>query len=150
MDKKDKVNVGIYRELYSQIREFCDFNDLKVSEYVNSLLKDAFMRDKYGDRPFAVNTSPENDETDQETLSNLSKNEKSDKNLKHSEEIPVLEDESRQESRQNVQIVEEETESRQAEAQKETNFDNFTDKEPSKSTNLPNNITTVKRKIKVK
>lgn len=40
------------KKLYEEIKEYCKFNGLKPSEYVNSLLKKAFMEDKYGVSPF--------------------------------------------------------------------------------------------------
>lgn len=42
----------IDKKLYGEIKEYCKLNDLKPSEYVNALLKKAFMEDKYGTAPF--------------------------------------------------------------------------------------------------
>lgn len=42
----------IDKELYKEIKEYCKLNGLKPSEYVNSLLKKAFMEGKYGVSPF--------------------------------------------------------------------------------------------------
>lgn len=52
MEPKERVQVSVDRKLYSQIKEYCSLNDLKISAYIDELLKDAFMRDKYGERPF--------------------------------------------------------------------------------------------------
>ena len=41
----------IDKELYNEIKEYCVLNGLKPKDYIHSLLKKAFMRDKYGDRP---------------------------------------------------------------------------------------------------
>lgn len=41
----------IDRDLYKEIKEYCDLNGLKVRDYIHKLLKDAFMKDKYGERP---------------------------------------------------------------------------------------------------
>lgn len=40
------------KKLYEEIKEYCKLNGIKPSEYVNSLLKEAFMKDKYGIAPF--------------------------------------------------------------------------------------------------
>lgn len=42
----------IDKNLYKDIKEYCDLNGLKPREYINGLLKKAFITDKYGDRPF--------------------------------------------------------------------------------------------------
>ena len=41
----------IDKKLYGDIKEYCKLNGLKTAEYVNSLLKNAFMLDKYGVSP---------------------------------------------------------------------------------------------------
>ena len=43
----------IDKKLYGDIKEYCKRNGLKTAEYVNSLLKNAFMLDKYGVSPFS-------------------------------------------------------------------------------------------------
>lgn len=40
------------KKLYQEIKQYCELNGLKPSEYVNSTLKKAFMEDKYGSAPF--------------------------------------------------------------------------------------------------
>ena len=53
MNKEKKyITVQIDVKLYSDIRDFCNLNNIKLKEYVNILLKKAFMEDKYGERPF--------------------------------------------------------------------------------------------------
>ena len=42
----------IDKKLYEDIKAYCKLNNLKVGEYVNGLLKKAFMEDKYGASPF--------------------------------------------------------------------------------------------------
>ena len=42
----------IDKELYKDIKEYCDLNGIKAKEYINTLLRKAFMQDKYGERPF--------------------------------------------------------------------------------------------------
>lgn len=41
----------IDKELYKQIKEYCELNGLKVKDYINNLLSEAFMKEKYGERP---------------------------------------------------------------------------------------------------
>ena len=42
----------INEKLYKEIKEYCTLNELDVGKYINELLRDAFMKDKYGERPF--------------------------------------------------------------------------------------------------
>lgn len=46
-------SVSIDDKLYADIKEYCDVNELRVREYVEGLLKKAFLTDKYGATPFA-------------------------------------------------------------------------------------------------
>lgn len=41
----------IDKELYKEIKEYCELNGLKARDYIHNLLKKAFISDKYGDRP---------------------------------------------------------------------------------------------------
>ena len=43
------------KKLYEEIKEYCTLNGLKPKEYINDLLKKAFMEDKYGNKPFMTN-----------------------------------------------------------------------------------------------
>ena len=129
MALEDKVLVGIDRALYEKIKEFCDFNGLKRVKYVNDLLKDAFMRDKYGDKPFDVREKPENPDLEDELPEKI-------------EEIEA-EDETKPEI---VSIIVQEEPEKVEDTGK---IDNFPKEPPKKSTNLPN-TTTVKRKLQVK
>lgn len=52
MSKEDKHSVQILSDLYDEIKEFCDLNDLKTNKFINDLLKNAFMKEKYGESPF--------------------------------------------------------------------------------------------------
>lgn len=47
------------KKLYQEIKQYCELNGLKPSEYVNSTLKKAFMEDKYGSAPFLMKDSQE-------------------------------------------------------------------------------------------
>ena len=42
----------IDKKLYEDIKAYCDLNGIKPKEYINTLLKKAFMEDKYGAAPF--------------------------------------------------------------------------------------------------
>ena len=65
MEAKERTQVSISRKLYTDIKEYCTLNGLKLSEYVDGLLKDAFLRDKYGDRPFVANKPHEIEEKEE-------------------------------------------------------------------------------------
>ena len=41
----------IDKELYNDIKAYCDLNGIKTREYIHNLLKKAFMEDKYGKMP---------------------------------------------------------------------------------------------------
>ena len=41
----------IDKELYSEIKEYCALNNIKTKEYITSLLRKAFIEDKYGKAP---------------------------------------------------------------------------------------------------
>lgn len=45
----------IDKKLYEEIKSYCKLNGLKTSEYVNGLLKKAFLEEKYGKTPFSRN-----------------------------------------------------------------------------------------------
>lgn len=44
--------VNIDTKLYSEIKDYCKINNLKIGEYINNLLQKAFIEDKYGKTPF--------------------------------------------------------------------------------------------------
>lgn len=46
------------KQIYDEINEYCKFNGLKTRDFIHKLLKDAFMKEKYGDSPFAFNKQP--------------------------------------------------------------------------------------------
>lgn len=47
------MNIEIKDKLYKDIESYCTINELDFNDYINDLLKKAFMEEKYGDRPFA-------------------------------------------------------------------------------------------------
>jgi hypothetical protein len=47
------MNIEIKDKLYKDIESYCTLNELDFNNYINDLLKKAFMEEKYGDRPFA-------------------------------------------------------------------------------------------------
>lgn len=40
------------KKLEKDIKEYCNLNNLKYSDFVNTLLKKAFLEEKYGKSPF--------------------------------------------------------------------------------------------------
>ena len=40
------------KKLYTEINEFCKLNGLKTRDFIHKILKEAFLREKYGDSPF--------------------------------------------------------------------------------------------------
>lgn len=53
----------IDKELYKQIKEYCELNGIKPKEYIHNLLSKAFMEDKYGKSPFNFNTESNGDKS---------------------------------------------------------------------------------------
>ena len=50
----------IDKNLYQEIKEYCNLNGIKPKDYINTLLRKAFMQDKYGERPFQTQKNPDN------------------------------------------------------------------------------------------
>ena len=47
------------KKLYEDIKAYCELNGIKPRDYVNTLLKKAFMEDKYGKHPFQTQRDEE-------------------------------------------------------------------------------------------
>jgi hypothetical protein len=45
--------IELDKKLHKDIKEYCQLNGLIMKDFVNKLLKKAFMVEKYGDKPFA-------------------------------------------------------------------------------------------------
>lgn len=45
--------IELDKKLHKDIKEYCQLNGLVMKDFVNKLLKKAFMVEKYGDKPFA-------------------------------------------------------------------------------------------------
>ena len=58
----------IDNKLYQDIKEFCELNEMETDNFINKILKEAFLIEKYGDSPFSRKNTL-NDEND------ISKNE---------------------------------------------------------------------------
>ena len=43
----------IDKNLYSEINEYCKENNIKTRDFIYKILKEAFLKEKYGDSPFA-------------------------------------------------------------------------------------------------
>lgn len=50
------------KTLYDEINEYCKENNIKTRDFIHKLLKDAFLKEKYGDTPFknVLNTKEKN------------------------------------------------------------------------------------------
>lgn len=42
----------IDKKIYNEINEYCKDNNLKTRDFIHKLLKEAFLKEKYGDSPF--------------------------------------------------------------------------------------------------
>lgn len=45
------------KQLYAEIKEYCELNGLKPRDFTNNLLKKAFMEEKYGKLPAVLRSS---------------------------------------------------------------------------------------------
>lgn len=43
----------IDKNLYLEINEYCKENNIKTRDFIHKILKEAFLKEKYGDSPFA-------------------------------------------------------------------------------------------------
>jgi hypothetical protein len=50
----------IDKQIYDEINEYCKLNNIKTRDFIHKLLKEAFLKEKYGDSPFAFNKKTEN------------------------------------------------------------------------------------------
>lgn len=51
----------IDKKLYEDIKAYCKLNNLKISDFVNAILRKAFNIEKYGDVPPIFNKKIQND-----------------------------------------------------------------------------------------
>lgn len=89
----------IDKQIYDEINEYCKLNNLKTRDFIHKLLKEAFIKEKYGETPFAFNkkapettTYQENsDEKHRDTaLNNENIVQNTEEKVKIEELIPVV------------------------------------------------------------
>ncbi len=69
----EKHSVSISGRLYADIKDYCDFNGLRVNAFVEELLGKAFTVEKFGDRPFSkVAVDPGDEEGDHTSVAIIS------------------------------------------------------------------------------
>lgn len=107
-------SITINDELYKELKEYCDLNNLKMSNLCGDLLKKGLNELKYGDIPFGIITKPTALPIKQELIPvqpmSFPKGEPLLTEMYKSDDEKI---ESRQESRQIVQIEENKEEFRQ-------------------------------------
>lgn len=57
---KDRF-MQIDKNLYDEINEYCKLNNLKTRDFIHKLLKDSFLKEKYGESPFLFKKENKND-----------------------------------------------------------------------------------------
>lgn len=57
---KDRF-MQIDKNLYDEINEYCKLNDLKTRDFIHKILKDSFLKEKYGESPFLFKKENKND-----------------------------------------------------------------------------------------
>lgn len=89
----------INKKLHDEIKEYCKLNNLKMGEYVNKLLRQAFNIDKFGISPFMTRENivveeeyPTTEKKDViiEDTSNKEEEKKSEENTSEIEETITL------------------------------------------------------------
>jgi hypothetical protein len=53
------------KSLYDEINDYCKLNSLKTRDFIHKILKEAFLKEKYGDSPFAFYKKNETTPTEQ-------------------------------------------------------------------------------------
>ena len=48
----EKHSILISDSLYQDIKEYCQLNNIKTNEFINNMLREGFMIEKYGTSPF--------------------------------------------------------------------------------------------------
>ena len=51
--------IKIDKKIKEAIIEYCKYNNIDVNTYINKILNDGFMKDKYGERPNIGSSSPD-------------------------------------------------------------------------------------------
>lgn len=51
----------IDKNLYEEINEYCKLNNLKTRDFIHKLLKDSFLKEKYGESPFFLKKESKNE-----------------------------------------------------------------------------------------
>lgn len=51
-----KKTIQIDAKLLDDIAAYCSLNDIKKNEFIERLIKNGFMIEKYGDKPSIINT----------------------------------------------------------------------------------------------
>lgn len=82
------------KKLYEEIKEYCELNGLKPRDFTNSLLKKAFMEEKYGKAP------PFFQQPAREIVENKPMSEPESPKAENRPDIVIVEDENETESRQ--------------------------------------------------
>ena len=57
---KDRF-MQIDKNLYDEINEYCKLNNLKTRDFIHKILKDGFLKEKYGESPFIFKKENKND-----------------------------------------------------------------------------------------
>lgn len=77
----------IDKNLYNEINEYCKLNNLKTRDFIHKMLKESFLKEKYGDKPFFMQEKDVQPKQTIEIIENVSeiKDEKLDVVLKVAE-----------------------------------------------------------------
>ena len=61
----------IDKKLYKDIKSYCELNNLKVSDFINGLLRKAFNIEKYGEKPMLIKNNNEEVKFENKNTNNI-------------------------------------------------------------------------------
>lgn len=85
------ASVNIEDKLYNEIKEYCALNGLKIGQFINDMLRNKFMVEKYDDAPPFFKKKEATSEKDVVIVQEIVPVEKSPKKEEAVEEEPVKE-----------------------------------------------------------
>lgn len=89
------ATMQIDKQIYDEINEYCKLNNLKTRDFIHKLLKEAFIKEKYGDTPFAfhkkaLETATYQENSDKKQIDTVLNNENITQNAEEKVKIEEL------------------------------------------------------------
>lgn len=81
----------IDKKLYDEINEYCKLNNIKTRDFIHNILKEGFLKEKYGDKPFFFNEITKNDNNENVVNENENIKNETDDSIKLEQVLKVAE-----------------------------------------------------------